>query len=179
MNHLMLVTVWLEDGTSEDAREDVHDRLIEDDTFRGKGGRFGSTICDSFVLGGRWSGLLRKTLLGQPYLDALEAEFPQFTNGPFPVSLSARDEDGLNNLWQRFGGTGVNPLTRDWYEQFGADDDAMLVTPELYEHFLKPVAGYTAKSRGDSLPDIVDLDFDKVDESFIGSKWLVVVDYHN
>ncbi len=180
MHHLMLVTLSLPDGgNSEDARDSAYDLLMNDDSFVGEGGRFGSPLSDWFVIGGRWSGLLRKTLLGQPYKDALEQDFPEFTKGYFPSTLVEQRKAGLDRLWQRLGGTGTHPLSRSGYDHYGAHDDAMLVDPILYEHFLKPYAGTAENLGDDKLPDFADLDRDEVDETCIGRKWLVVVDYHN
>ncbi len=180
MHHLMLVTLSLpETGTSEKARDSAFSRLMNDDSFCGEGGRFGSPLADWFVLGGRWSGMLREAVLGQPYQDALKQEFPQFTSGYFLSSLLEQHKGALDTLWRRFGGTGANPLTRSSYDQLGAADDAMLVDQFLYDHFLKPHAGTDRHIGDDTHADFADLDGDEVDESFIGRKWLVVVDYHS
>ena len=125
MHHLMFVTLSLPDGdNSEDARHSAYDLLMEDDSFVGEGGRFGSPLADWFVMGGRWSGFLRTTLLGQPYKDALEHEFPDFTKGYFPSSLVEQHKAGLDQLWQRLGGTGTHPLSRSGYDHY-----AMTTTP--------------------------------------------------
>jgi hypothetical protein len=178
MHHLMLVTLSLADGgTSEESRDTAFSLLNEDDSFCGKGGRFGSPLADWFVIGGRWSGFLRETLLGQPYHDAMEQEFP-FVKGSFPSSLIEKHKDGFDLLWHRLGGTGNHPLSRSSYYNLGADDDAMLVDPILYETLLKPHAGIDRTIRGDALSDFADLDGDEADESFIDNKWIIVVDYH-
>jgi hypothetical protein len=180
MHHLMLVTLSLPaGGNSEEARSAAFSRLIDDDSFCGEGGRFGHPLADWFVIGGRWSGTLQETALGQPYRDALKQEFPDLTNGYFPSSLLERHKAGLDQLWHRFGGVGSDPLTRSGYDQLGAHDDAMLVDQFLYDHFLKPHAGTDTTIGDDDLADFADLDGDEVDETFIGRKWLVVVDYHN
>lgn len=180
MHHFMLVTVSLSNGTSsEDARRFAHEQLIQDDSFCGEGGRFSGPLADWFVLGGRWSGILREKLLGQPYQDALKLEFPDLTNGYFPSSSLEVHKAGLDQLWHRFGGAGSSPLTRSGYDPFGADDDAMIVDPLLYDHYLKPHAGSERTIGGDEPTDFADLDGDEVVEAFIGRKWLVVVDYHN
>jgi len=113
-------------------------------------------------------------LLGDRYQDVLKQELPDFAKDYYPAELAKLHKDALDKLWHGLGGTGANPLTRSAYDHYGADDDAMLVSPPLYDRFLKSVAG-----DGDSFGDFVDLDFEEVDESFIGRKWLVVVDYHN
>jgi hypothetical protein len=180
MHHLMLVTLSLADnGTSESARNSAYRLLMEDDSFVGEGGRFGSPLADWFVIGGRWSGMLREAMLGQSYRDALEQEFPELTKGYFPSSLVEKHKAGLNQLWQRLGGTGMHPLSRSRYDDDGVEDDAMPVDQFLYDRFLKPYAGTDSLIGDNKLPDFADLDGDEVDESFIGRKWLVVVDYHN
>ena len=97
-----------------------------------------------------------------------------FASGPVDERREA-----LNRLWQQFGGTGPNPITRSTYEELGAEDDAMLIDQALYDHFLKPLAGESFSLDGESCDRFADLDGDDVDESFIGRKWLLVVDYHN
>jgi hypothetical protein len=180
MHYLMLITIAMSPGTtSEDARCLAYSRLAEDDSFCGEGGRFGSPLCDWFVLGGRWSGFLSESLFGQPYQDALNQEFPQFTAGYFPAKLAQMHKDGLNQLWHRFGGTGSNPITRSSYEELGAEDDALLIDRALYDRFLKPLAGMDGCLNDESPHRYADLDSDPVDETFIGRKWLAVVDYHN
>ena len=180
MQHLMLVTVELhQNGSSEEARSLAYSALAEDDSFVGEGGRFGCPLADWFVLGGGWSGLLRERLLGQAYQDALKLEFPDLINGYFPSSLLDVHNTGLDQLWHRFGGVGPHPLTRSAYDHLGSDDDAMIVDQLLYDHFLKPHAGSEKHIGGGEPTDVADLDNEPVDESFIGRKWLVVVDYHN
>ena len=54
MHHLMLITLAVTAGaTSLDARISAHSKLIDDDSFCGEGGRFGSPLSDWFVIGGR------------------------------------------------------------------------------------------------------------------------------
>ena len=175
----MLVTLSQKDGTSDKVRDSAYSQLMDDDSFCGEGGRFGSPLSDWFVIGGRWSGKLFKARLGQPYEDAFKREFPEFTQGSYLSNLLEKQKTGLDQLWHRFGGTGNHPLTRSGYDHFGADDDAMLIDQFLYDRFLKPYAGCPDILGDDELPDFADLDGDEVDESFIGRKWLVVVDYHN
>jgi hypothetical protein len=176
MHHRLLITLAMPDGaTSLDARISVHHKLLEDESFCGTGGRFGSPLCDWFVLGGRWSGMLKEQLLGQEYRDTFAREFPEFAKGWYATNLVERHEAGLDQLWQRFGGQGKHPITRSGYEEFGEDDDAMPIDAALHERFLKEYHGL------ETSPDFhfADLDGEPVDEWFIGCKWLVVVDYHN
>jgi hypothetical protein len=176
MHHRLLVTLALAaDATSLEARETTHSMLIEDNSFCGEGGPFGGPLCDWFVIGGRWSGMLRQQLLPPEYQDALQSEFPEFANDWVATSLIEKHRHGLDQLWRRFGGQGAHPITRRGYDHFGAEDDAMRIDAALYERFLKEHRGWEA----DDDFHFADLDGDPVDESFIGRKWLVVVDYHN
>ena len=173
MHYLMLVTLALDDATTSlDARRQAMDFLLADDSFCGEGGRFVSPLCDWFVIGGRWSGMLKETLLGDAYKAAFRQEFPEMYSGYFPALLVDKHRDRLNQIWQRFGGTGPHPATRSSYDDLGCDDDAMLVDQPLYDHFL-------AEDSCQHCETFADLDDEPVDETFIGRKWLVVVDYHN
>ena len=59
MHSRLLVTLDAPaDAGSQHVREDAFNRLMDDDSFCGEGGRFGHPLCDWFVIGGRWSGLL-------------------------------------------------------------------------------------------------------------------------
>ena len=177
MHYLMLITLAMEPGeTSEDARERAFDLLQEDRSFCGDGGRFGSPLCDWFVLGGRWSGYLRKTLMGPPYRAALEERFPKLT-GWYSDSDVAPHREALDALWRDFGGDGPSPYNRDAYAHLGYDDDALAVDRAVYDRFLER---YRDKADcDDDSCRFADLDDDEVNESFIGRKWLIVVDYHN
>jgi len=178
MHHLLLTTLEMRDNaTSSEARFRAHELLSEDDSFAGNGGRFGSPLCDWFVIGGRWSGLLTKTLLGEPYMAAFEREFPEMTKGWYPSSLVEKNRRRLNRLWRQFGGTGDHPDTRSRYDH-GLDDDAMPVDDALYHHFLAQYRGQSIHAEGEA-GTFADLDGELVDESFIGRKWIVVADYHN
>ncbi len=180
MHYLMLVTLDLLDGeTSLDARQRAHDLLCEDDSFCGPGGRFGAPLCDWFLIGGRWSGLLKETLLGQPYKAAFAQQFPDMATDFYPATLIDTHRGRLDQLWQAFGGTGPSPVTRDSREQLGYKDDAMVVDQALFDHFLAHYRDEPFRlERGDHCK-FADLENESVDETFIGRKWLVVVDYHN
>ena len=78
MHYRLLVTLEASaDADSADVRDSVHDQLLNDDSFCGEGGRFGSPLCDWFVIGGRWSGMLAEVSLGEAYKAALCARFPK------------------------------------------------------------------------------------------------------
>jgi len=176
MHYLLLVTLstW-PDANSDAVRDQVHDALSRDDSFCGEGGRFGSPLCDWFVLGGRWSGHLSQARLGTPYREALQAACPRLGKDFYSTADLEHDREKLNEVWKSFGGYGDHPMLRDSYRHFGFADDAMLVDRMLYDALL---AGYAGESRSDDR-HFVDLDDDPVNESFIGSKWIAVVDYHN
>ena len=172
MHHLLLVTITLPDGaTSEEARRAVDDTLMNDDSFCGEGGRFGAPLCDWFVIGGRWSGLLAETLLGAAYRDAVIAKFPEFNREWLQHSFIDSHGQELDALWRDHGGTGPSPYTRDGYQDF--PDDAMVITSELYEAL---VSKYRGEVRDEHF---VDLDGEPLQPDFVGRKWLVVVDYHS
>lgn len=177
MHHLMLITLATEPGeTSQEARDRAFFRLQDDPSFCSEGGRFGAPVCDWFVIGGRWSGYLRETILGKPYRAALAERFPKLT-GRYSDSDVAPHHAALDALWREFGGDGPSPYNRDAYAEFGYDDDALAVDQTLHDMFIER---YRDKADcDDGSCRFADLDGDEVSESFIGRKWLLIVDYHN
>jgi len=54
MHHRLLITLDFPAGAdSADVRGGVYKKLMDDDSFCGEGGVFGSPLCDWFVIGGR------------------------------------------------------------------------------------------------------------------------------
>jgi len=179
MHYRMLVTTSLPDGaTSDDARHTVHDALLNDESFCGTGGRFGSPLCDWFEIGGRWSGLLAETLIGEAVRNAIIARFPTMAKDWWPHSLVEAHRDELDAIWETHGGTGSSPYTRSDIGMIGYPDDAMLIVHELYDALLASYEGESRVSDGYHC-EFIDLDDDPLQPDFIGRKWLVVVDYHN
>ena len=181
MHYLMLITLTMLPGeTSQQARNRAHDLLVDDPSFVGEGGgRFGSPISDWFVIGGRWSGHLRKTLMGLPYRYALEQRFPKLALDWYSDSDVAPHRAALDALWREFGGSGPSPFHRDAYADDGYDDDALPVNRELYDHLLAEYRGESNRKEDSLHCRFADLDGEDADESFIGRKWIAVVDYHN
>lgn len=179
MHFRMLVTTSLpENGDSEEARWTVYDALLHDDSFCGTGGRFSSPLCDWFVIGGRWSGLLAKTLIGEKHRAAVVARFPEMAKWFWPESLIDAHRDEFDAIWRDHGGSGPSPYTRDSYMELGYPDDAMLLTRELYDSLLAPYESERLVLEGDH-GHYLDLDDDPLQPDAIGHKWLVVVNYHN
>lgn|SRR5487761_1899362 len=162
------------EATSEEVRHDVYDRLMNDDSFCGEGGRFGSPLCDWFVIGGRWSGLFAEIAIGGAFKEAVHARFPELARDSYPQSLVVKHGAGLDALWRSHGGTGPSPYTRSGYDPFGDPDDAVILTQGLYEALLSEHEGCSLDRDG-----YADLDDEELQPDFVGRKWLVVVDYHN
>jgi hypothetical protein len=82
----------------------------------------------------------------------------------------------LTGTWPHNGKKKIESMD----DLFGYDDDAMLVTPELYDKCLRRFEGEYACTGdpGQDDPTFADLDREEVSEDFIGEKWIVVVDYH-
>lgn len=175
MHYRLLITIEAPfDADSADVRNDVFDLLMNDDSFCGEGGRFGSPLCDWFVIGGRWSGMLAEQAIGDHFKDAMRARFPELASEWNPWTLVDKHSGELDALWQAHGGTGPSPYTRSGYEQHGYPDDAMSLTQALYDALLAGYAGQTSDGG-----QYADLDDEELGSDFVGRKWLVVVDYHN
>lgn len=171
----MLITFNKADAeTSEDARHHVYDQLINDPTFVNAGGRFGASIADWFVIGGRWSGELAEARLKTPFYEQAKSLFANPDAFGYSMQEVKEKEPELQALWERLGGTDTNPMNRDTYLSYGYEDDAQIVDQALYDKLIKEYEG----SDGDDLA-FVDLNWDIVSPEYIGKKWLVVVDYHS
>jgi hypothetical protein len=175
MHNRLLITLDApaDAATSHKVRDDVYDRLMDDDSFCGEGGRFGHPLGDWFVIGGRWSGLLAETQMRGEFKVKVRA-----LEGMNSYFLTQSVIDGhageLDAMWHSLGGLGPNPYSRSSYIQYGYPDDAMLVSEPLYDALL---AGH--EGCDNECEHFADLDGDEVSRAFIGRKWLVVVDYHN
>jgi hypothetical protein len=176
--------------TSEEAREYVYNQLSNDDSFAGEGGRFGSPIADWFVVGGRWSGHLTNLLLDQKKLEAFYKECEEnklfWTNGTDMKEVDQRKK--VHKLFLTYFPKfkGMLPHYRDSYEHQGFEDDAQIITKELWKAIEKEYK--SSEEHGGTIPlepdasddGIVDLEFDTVSKAdVVGKKWIVIVDYHN
>ena len=140
-------------------------------------------MADWFVIGGRWSGDLSRSswahaITGQ--MNALEREQGVQVWGAFYGSAEKeRIQQELTvrfqSLWDMHAPDEYRgiPLQRDTYQDTGYEDDAMLLTQELYDALLKEYEGK------EEFEHHADLEYDEVSPAMIGKKWLVVVDYHN
>lgn len=173
MHNRMFVTISTEDcATSDEARRSVTHTLLNDDLFCGQGGQFGGPVCDSFVIGGRWSGLLAETIIGPTHKAAVLARFPEMEQQWLTRDFVDRNREELDAIWQQHGGTGPSPYTRGGFH--GYPDDAMVLTQLLYDALL---AGYQGEVISDDY-HFADLDEEELQPDFVGRKWLVIVDYH-
>ena len=129
MHYLMLITLTMLPGeTSPQARERAYSLLLEDQSFCGDGGRFGSPICDWFVIGGRWSGCLRKPSSAQLYRETAETAVPgargRITTAPATRRLAAPRSMPSGGNW---AAPDRRPSTATPIEHTGYDDDALPV----------------------------------------------------
>jgi len=166
--------------TSHEAREYVLDTLHEEG-FCAEG-RWNCGMADWFVIGGRWSGDLSRYTWARTITEqmiALEREQDVQVWGAFYGSaekeriqqeLAAR----FQSLWDMHAPEEYRgiPIQRDTYQDTGYEDDAMLLTQELYDALLKEYEGT------EEFEHHADLEYDEVSPAMIGKKWLVVVDYH-
>lgn len=176
MHYLMLVTV--EADSSKRARFTVFEALASDSTFCGEGGRFGVPVCDWFVIGGRWSGLLPETQMGDAYRKAMTDRFPALATKWWPHSLADSHGKELDALWQAHGGIGSSPYTRSDASELGREDDAMPLTAELYDGLLRKFEGERLVA-DDGHCQFLDQEDEPLTSHAVGRKWIVVVDYHN
>jgi hypothetical protein len=145
-------------------------------------GRFSSAYADWFVIGGRWSGELSRhswAALLTAQMDALEqqhgvkvwgAHYGDETLQHLQRDLAERFQAMWNAAAPR-AYRGI-PIQRDTYKDDGYEDDAMLLSQELYDSLLHEYAGQSKSEYH------ADVDGEDVSPEMVGRKWLVVVDYH-
>jgi hypothetical protein len=140
-------------------------------------------LADWFVIGGRWSGTLSRhswAKLISAEMDALEHEHGVQVWGAYykdereqriQRELAAR----FQGLWRAAAPCAFRdiPIQRNTYKIDGYEDDAMLLSEELYNALLKEFAGEHVSEYH------IDLDGEDVSPEMVGRKWLVVVDYHS
>jgi hypothetical protein len=87
-------------------------------------------IWDWYVIGGRWSGTLNSK--SKEFFEKSEAHFKATysENNPYFISTKMVEEqaDMLNAIWTEIGGEGLNPHTRNSYNDFGYDDDVVALS---------------------------------------------------
>ena len=179
MHYRMFVTTQKEpEDTPACARSRVFDGMLAEPGFCGESSRFGCPLADWFVIGGRWSGCLAETAMGSAYRDRLKAQFPKLAGDWYSDDDVKAHAEALDALWREFGGQTPSPFNRSPHEQWGYEDDALPLSRALYDALLAGHAGETCVQDGGHC-EFLDLDDEPLDETFIGRKWLVVVDYHN
>jgi hypothetical protein len=182
MHYRFLVTFDKERAaTSEEARAHVRETLLEEGFC--SEGRWGGGMADWFVVGGRWSGELSRHSWARDItaeMEALEREHGiQVWGASYGDEDKERTQQELVARFQRLWDThapeayqGI-PFPRDTYQDNGYADDAMVLTQELYDGLLTEYEGQMESEYH------TDLDYESVSPAMIGTKWLVVVDYHN
>lgn len=174
MHTRMFITLAAPQGSkSAGVRCSVYERLMADDSFCGDAGRFGSPLCDWFVIGGRWSGTLAETAIGPSHRAAVRTRFPELAAHFWPDAFARKNAAQLDAIWNAHNGKGPSPYTRSGYEQLGFDDDATVLTQTLYDALLAEHEGQTTNSV------YADLDDEPLSPEFVGRKWIVVIDYHS
>jgi hypothetical protein len=140
-------------------------------------------MADWLVIGGRWSGELSRHSWAKDitvWMRKIEKEHDILVWGVFygdeaKKKLQAELLAQFTRMWQDAAPPEYKdiPYQRDTYKPDGYEDDAMILTQEIYDGLLKQYEG-----REDS-EHHADLDFEPVSPEMIGKKWVVVVDYQS
>ena len=182
MHFRFLVTCSRDEAqNSAEARAHIFDFLHEEG-FCGQG-RWGGGVCDWFVIGGRWSGELSRHSWAREFTSQIAQMEKQhgvqvwgaFYGDPEKECVQKELATRIQQLWDAEAPVDYKgiPYQRDTYQENGYEDDAMLLTQELYDALLKQYEGQEDSEYH------ADLEYEAVSPEMIGKKWLVVVDYHN
>ena len=181
--HIRFLATFQKDdaGTSQEARNYVRHYLMDEGFVCD--GRWGYGMGDWFVIGGRWSGVLsRHTWATQltAQMEAVEKEKDVQVWGVFYGSAEKKEIQAelaqeFQRMWDEATPEAYRgiPVQRDTYKGDGYEDDAMILTQELYDSLLKEYEGEPDSD------EHADLDYDDVSPEMVGKKWIVVVDYHS
>lgn len=171
MHYRFLATFNKEFAESSKSARSYTANYLMDNGFIYQDTRWSSGYADWFVIGGRWSGELQ--LLQDRFWKEIDKNKDIETSDiGFSVQEAKKKEKELQKIWKDMGGKGLNPYARDTYSQEGYEDDAMVVTKEIYDKLLKQYKGSEESEHH------ADFDYEPVSKEFIGKKWIVVVDYH-
>lgn len=197
MHYLYYVAVPKKGQTSEEAKN-LTNRMLEMNNFAGEGGFWNNNKANWYVIGGRWSGHLQKIQLDNFNDKATElikskrtTEEEKARNSIGNIECEEYNTE-IQILWEKLGGTGANPWSRDNYNHDGAKDDSMLLNENLFKA-LK--AGINEKTK-DPFDDETETEVALIDENeyiddeiklseflemdnIIGNYYLIVIDYHN
>lgn len=181
MHSLYFVLISKQDAeNSQETRHRAMSELDNNNFASESNGYFGSSEADWYVIGGRWSGELSKLTMKKDFMKEVYKLYPNKNKATnkyifYDVDAVKKNEKGIQKLWQDMGGKGINLVSRNnQYDQTGADNDAMKITPKILK-------GLQRKE----YKDVEVFDAENCDEyhardleqSTIGD-WLVVVDYH-
>ena len=170
-----------EAANSEDARRRVENTLCNEG-FLYSDGRWGSGMADWFVIGGRWSGELSRhswakditvrmraiekqlgvQVWGVWYGDKKKEEYQRRLAGQFQQMWDKASPEQYRGI----------PIQRDTSKEEGYEDDAMILTQDIYDDLLEEFEG------SEDSENHADLDFEAVSPDMVGRKWIVVVDYY-
>ena len=181
MHFRFLVTCSRDEAqTSAEARGHVNS-FLEEEGFCSQG-RWGGGMADWFVIGGRWSGELSRHSWAREVTGQIAQMEKQhgvqvwgaFYGDPEKERVQKELAARIQQLWDAEAPDAFKgiPYQRDTYQNNGYEDDAMLLTRELYDALLKQYEGQEDSDYH------ADLEYEAVSQEMIGKKWLVVVDYH-
>jgi hypothetical protein len=183
MHYRFLVTVNKDKAeSSKHARELVSETLLAEG-FIGHEGRWGCGMADWFVIGGRWSGQLSRASWASELTQRMAAAEKEkgiqvwgtWYGDPEKQKIQQELHRTVQKIWNAEAPAayvGI-PVNRDTYQEYGYEDDAMILTAELYNALLKEYEGQCQSEHH------ADLEDEPISPTMVGSKWIVVVDYHN
>ena len=182
MHHRFLVTFKSDEAKNSTQARWYAAETLEDNGFLCTDDSGSNCMADWFVIGGRWSGELSRHSWAKPIteqMEALEKSHDVQVWGTFYGDEALRERqrelaERFQDMWSAAAPRAYRdiPIQRDTYKSDGYEDDAMLLSEELYNALLHEYAGQSESEYH------ADLDFDDVSPDMVGHKWIVVVDYH-
>lgn len=171
-------------GFIDECELDENDEIIESEEKK----RFSCGIADWFVIGGRWSGELTRSVLNKLVYGAYEEAAGELWNKLLRSknNKDSSDEHSAEEFTKLFksyfpnhkGPCPVGRSSRRSYDHFGSRDDAQPVTNLLWNRFIKEAL---ENSDADSCEGpIIFLEDEWISgkKDIVGKFWAVIIDYH-
>lgn len=190
MHSWLIVLVDHEEGDSSLIARKMAYSLLEQEGFVGSPGMFSSPPSDWYVIGGRYSGFLVPYSLDEGDWRIYQYEAEKVRKGLLKAETPEEREEmrrEMDNVpLYLFPSSFVPRSERDAFTDFGYEDDASVLTEEIWDRLISQIRQYPWE--GSSVEDLwhrecyvvlgQELEGKLVKEDAIGNYWVVVVDFH-
>ncbi|MCG3204311.1 MAG: hypothetical protein KCHDKBKB_01026 [Elusimicrobia bacterium] len=186
MHNSAYLLIPLRSAVSSEAARRYAKTYLEQNNFARPSGRWDQNPIDSYVIGGRWSGLLTQVHLDRVKLKKFWKQFEKkglgWVSRTVPAKVQRQKAEAL--FYRYFPDFDTEkipcPVYRDSYVREGFHDDAMIVDEIIWEKIIEPGLESELLEGGAILHANSDSAYESelVKEEVISKCWCVVIDFH-